>query len=352
LGFLSQALRELTGMANAALDNESTMPVSPIPTFPRQRGKGQTNRRASFVLKMRPKNERGIALVIVLWSVLLLTVIAGNFVFAMRTETLVARNAVSAAQAEAVANGAVHRALYETYKPAANADTWKTDGRERQWERNGAKIRVVMMDESGKIDINAGSDDLLRGLLLSVGVDAEKSEQMLDAILDWRDADTLPRPKGAESEAYRASGLKYEPANVPFDAVEQLQQVLGMPHDIYLRVAPLTTVHSRQPGINTLVAPRAVLMAIPGADPAQVDAYFEQRRQSLADGQTPPPFPAGAAFTSAAINSVINVRAEARMADGAVFVREAVAHRSGEAKRPVAFLAWKEGRPAPAAEVR
>ena len=301
---------------------------------------------------MRCDRERGVALVIVLWAVMLLTVIAGNFVFAMRTETLVARNAVSGAQAEATANGAVHRALYETFKPAANAGTWKADGRERQWEQNGAKIRVVMMDESGKIDINTSSDELLGGLLLSVGVDAEKSARLLDAILDWRDTDALTRPNGAESGAYQAAGLPYEPANAPFDAVEQLQQVLGMSHDIYLRIAPLLTTHSRQPGINTLVAPRGVLMAIPGADPAQVDAYIEQRQQSLASGQTPPPFPAGAAFMSGAVNSVINVHAEARMPDGAVFAREAVARRSGEAKRPVAFLSWKEGRPAPVAEAR
>jgi len=301
---------------------------------------------------MRNNKERGVALVIVLWAVMLLAVIAGNFVFAIRTETLMARNAVSAAQAEAIANGAVHRALYETFKPATDAGVWKADGRERQWEENGVKIRVVMMDEFGKIDINTSSDELLKGLLLSIGADAEKSAQLLDAILDWRDVDSMPRPNGAESDAYRTAGLQHEPANAPFEAVEQLQQVLGMSPDIYSRIAPLISTHSRQPGIDTLVAPRGVLMAIPGADPAQVDAYIEQRKQSLADGQIPPPFPAGAAFTSAAVNSVINVRAEARMPDGVIFVREAVARQSAEAKHPVAFLSWKEGRPAPVTEAQ
>jgi len=301
---------------------------------------------------MRRNREQGVALVVVLWTVMLLTVIAGNFVFAMRTETLVVRNAVSAAQAEAMANGAVYRALYETFKPVADINAWKADGRERQWDKGGAKIKLVMMDESGKIDINTSSDALLKGLLLSIGVDAAKAAQLLDAILDWRDVDSLPRPNGAESEAYHAAGLKYEPANAPFEVVEQLQQVLGMTPDIYLRIAPLITVRSRQPGINPLVAPRGVLMAIPDVDPAQVDDYIAQRNQSLASGQPSPPFPAGAAFSSAALESVIDIRAEARMPDGAVFVREAVASRSGDAKRPIAFLLWKEGRPAPVAEVR
>ena len=301
---------------------------------------------------MRIDKEQGVALVIVLWTVMLLTVIAGNFVFAMRTETSVVQNAVSAAQAEAMANGAVNRALYETFKPALDANTWKADGRERQWEADGATIKVVIMDESGKIDINTSPDALLKGLLLSVGVDAAKAAQLLDAILDWRDVDSLPRPNGAEGDAYRAAGLKYEPANAPFEAVEQLQQVLGMTPDIYLRIAPLVTVQSRQPGINTLVAPREVLMAIPDVDPAQVDAYIAQRNESLAGGQPPPPFAAGAAFMSGAVDSVIDIHAEARMPDGAVFVRDAVARRSGDAKHPYAYLSWKEGRPSPAAMAR
>jgi len=301
---------------------------------------------------MRRSGEQGVALVIVLWTVMLLTVIAGNFVFAMRTETLVVRNMVSAAQAEAMANGAVHRALYETFKPSADVNIWKADGRERQWEKGGAKVKVVMMDESGKIDINTSADALLKGLLLSTGADAVKAAQLLDAILDWRDEDSLPRLNGAESDAYHAASLNYEPANAPFEAVEQLQQVLGMTPDIYLHLAPLITVHSRQPGINALVAPRNVLMSIPDVDIDQVDAYIAQRSQSLESGQTPQPFPAGAAFMSAAVDSVINVRAEARMPDGAIYVREAVARRSGDAQRPVAFLSWKEGRPAPSAEIR
>lgn len=296
--------------------------------------------------------EQGVALVIVLWTVALLTVIAGNFVFAMRTETSATRNAVSVARAEAIANGAVHRALYETFKPPIDANSWKADGRVREWDRDGVKIKVVMMDESGKIDLNMSSDALLKGLLLSVGVDAPRVERLLDAILDWRDVDSLPRPNGAESDAYRAAGLKYEPANAPFEAVEQLQQVLGMSPEIYHRIAPFLTVYSKQPGVNTLVAPRGVLMAIPGVDPSLVDGYIAQRNASLVVGQTPAPFAAGAAFASAATDAVTNVYAEAQMPDGAVFVREAVARRSGEARHPVAFLSWKEGRPVPAVAVQ
>ena len=62
--FLSSAFRDMdsgrtylvnqvspTGMADAAPDNETAMPVSLIPTFPRKRGKGRTNRCAMFHVK-------------------------------------------------------------------------------------------------------------------------------------------------------------------------------------------------------------------------------------------------------------------------------------------------------------
>ena len=301
---------------------------------------------------MAPQRQRGIALIIVLWTLTLLTVIAANFGFAMRTETLAVRNAWAAAQAEAMADGAVHRALYALFQQAGEAEAWQADGSERQWEIDGARIRVVMMDVSGKIDINTSSDALLKGLLLSAGVDEAKAVQLLDAILDWRDVDTLPRAHGAEGEAYRAAGLKYQPANAPFAAVEQLQQVLGMTPDIYSRLAPLITVLSKQSGINPLVAQRGVLLAIPDLNAAQVDAYLEQRQLFLANRQTPPLLPAAAAYTSAPVNTLIDVRAEASLTEGAVFVREAVVSRGGDAQSPIAFLSWKEGRPAPAAEAR
>ena len=76
--------------------------------------------------------------------------------------------------------------------------------------------------------------------------------------IDWRDADDLKRPNGAEEPEYRAAGLDYKPANAPFQAIEELQLVLGMRPDIYRRLAPSITVFSRSPGVN---APLLLMMS-------------------------------------------------------------------------------------------
>src|SRR6478736_3922489 len=157
--------------------------------------------------------QSGIALVLALWLTVLLTVIASGFAFSMRSEALATRNAVSLAQARAIAASAV--------------------------------------DEAAKIDLNAAPDALLRNVLIVTGgLDEPAANALVDAIADWRDPDELRRPNGAELPEYRAAGLKYGPANAPFETVGEAARVLGMTPAVFRRVARVATVYSRQPGIN------------------------------------------------------------------------------------------------------
>ena len=119
---------------------------------------------------------------------------------------------------------------------------------------------------------------------------------MLAAILDWRDADDLKRPNGAEEPDYRAAGKTYKPANAPFDSVGELQRVLGVTPALVARIADSLTVYSRQPGINPATASRDVLLAIPNVTPEAVDAYIALRDDALANKLPVPPFPQAQGF--------------------------------------------------------
>jgi len=291
--------------------------------------------------------QRGIALILVLWVVTLLTVIAGSFVYSARSTALVAGNLVSIAKARALADAGIHRGLYELVKPANDAERWKADGRAHVFNLDDAEIRLVIRDESAKIDLNAANDALLKGLLLSSGLDEEQANQILDAILDWRDADELTRPQGAERDRYEAMGLPYIPANAPFRTVDELQRVIGITPGVYRKLAGALTVFSKLPGINSTLAPRQVLLALPGVTEADVDAYLAQREEMLAAGQAPLPFPQGADFGVGAgvAAQVYNLHSIAKASDGTQFVREAVAKVAQDPKRPFIFLLWQEGRP-------
>lgn len=289
--------------------------------------------------------ERGIALVLVLWVVTLLTVIAGSFVYGARSTALVAGNLVSIATARALADAGIHRGLYELVKPATDAERWQANGRTYAFSLDDAEIRVVIRDESAKIDLNTATDALLKGLLLSAGLDEEQANQILDAILDWRDPDDLSRPQGAERDRYEAAGLPYIPANAPFQAVDELQRVIGVTPDLYRKLAGALTVFSELPGINSTLASRQVLLALPEVTAADVDAYLAQREDMLAAEEAPLPFPQAAGFESGATSQVYNLRSIAKASDGTQFVREAAARLEQDPKRPFIFLLWQEGRP-------
>jgi general secretion pathway protein K len=186
----------------------------------------------------------------------------------------------------------------------------------------------------------------MKSLLLAQGVEDSRAAQLVDAIADWRDNDDLKRPNGAEDADYRAAGLKYGPANGPFEAVADLGRVLGMTSDLYTRLARLVTVYSRQQGVNPQTASRDVLLALPNATPEAVDLFMSQRAAALAARQPVPAFPPAQGFASGAV-PVWRIHAEATMPDGVTFVREAVLRPSADPRRPLVALAWLEAPRAP-----
>jgi general secretion pathway protein K len=296
------------------------------------------------------RRQGGVALILVLWVITLLTVIAGNFSFSMRGEALIARNQLLAAQAREHADAGVQLAWYELMKPPTDPQRWKGDGVVHELMLGDAVVRVTILDEAGKIDLNTASDSLLSGLFKSVGLNDDASAALLDAVLDWRDADSLRRLHGAEEEDYLAAGKNYTPANAPFGTVDELRQVMGMNPELYRKLAPALTVYSKQAGVNTAIAPREVLLAIPGVSAELVKQYLQQRSDALAAGQQAPPF--AFADTYAAVpGAAYSVRSEARMADGTTFVREAVARLGQDPRRPVMVLAWNEGEAAPPGQI-
>ena len=294
-------------------------------------------------MKGPPRRERGIALVLVIWLVTLLLVIAGSFTYAMRTDARASRNAAAIARGDAIARAAVARAVMELFKPVGSPEVWRRDGSRREWDFDGTPVAVWLSDESAKIDINAANQELLKGLFRYAGLAEEDAAKLLDAVLDWRDPDSLKRPFGAEEAEYTQAGLKGLPANFPFQSVEELQLVLGMRPEVYQRIASMITVYSRQPGVNPHLARRSALLAIPGVTPEQVDFYLGERERAREEGRALPVFTAAGPYATYAQATAVTVRAEVRLERGITVRREAVAALTPQfPRRPWTLLAWRE----------
>jgi general secretion pathway protein K len=304
-----------------------------------------SSRRRLQGLGRGPRRQHGIALVLVLWITILLATIAVGMSQDSRTQTLLTRNQLALAKARALADGAVERAMYEHLRPPFPDKVWFPNGAVHGWEEDGARFAVSLAYESGRIDINAAREPFLKGLFYSAaGLKSEEVDRLVDAIMDWKDPDDAKRLHGAEAPEYRAAGRNYVPANANFETIEELQRVLGMTPDIYAKIADLITVHSRQPGIDPAGASRSVLLSIPNITAEVVDTYIQQRELARANNQPAPPLPQAVGYTSIGAAG-FHVNATVRMPDGEIFVREVVVQPTGIPKRPLQYLAWREGVP-------
>lgn len=289
-----------------------------------------------------PARQHGVALVIVLWMLVLLTAVASTLTFSARTAVQAAGNLIALARAEAAADAGIHRAIVELLSHDANPARWQSSGQTYQWEFEEAIVSVSIRDEAAKIDLNSAPPFLLAGLFRAAGAAEQQALTLADAVADWRDPDDLRSLHGAERTDYANAGIPSRPANSPFEAVEELQQVLGMDLDLYRRIRDQVTVYSFQSSVNTAVASRLVLLALPGATTEQVDEFITRRSFMLERGLPVPPFQLVPAMKT---TSLYSIQAVAVLEDNMKFACEAVVRLTGNPKRPFIILAWHAARP-------
>lgn len=310
-----------------------------------------------------PERERGIALLIVLWALVLLSLLATAFGTNARTEVYLARNLVESAQAEALADAGIHRAIAGLAKEPREGG-FRGDGRMYSWHSSGGEVRFSIRDEGGKIDLNQAPEALLRELFIVLGVDAKRSIALADAIVDFRDEDSTKRPSGAEARDYEAARVPYGPKNGPFEVVDELTYVLGMTSDLYRKAAPfLTTRGEQEPHAYTATPEVRAAMAAAkagsraGRSSRNPGISGEERNGPVlsptsraptrmlgtdADDSMTGDGEGGAASHDRSGVPVFTIHAEGQTAGGTVFARDAVVDLSGDEDKPFAVQAWRQ----------
>ena len=218
--------------------------------------------------------QRGIALVVVLWIVTLLALQVSIFNLTVRDAAALAGNELVAARGEALAAAGVEMAAARLMELELGR-RWQGNGSPRTVALGGARLRITILDEASRLDLNEASDELLASMLRPYAPSQATLAQWVDRILDWRDPDTERRPQGAEDIDYRRAGVGYGPRNGPFLDVSELSRVLGIPASVPEGLARYLTVYSGEGKINPLLASREVLLLLPGADPVEIDRAMQ-----------------------------------------------------------------------------
>jgi type II secretory pathway component PulK len=126
-------------------------------------------------------------------------------------------------------------------------------------------------------NINELTEDELRNFLsIGLRLDYALADNLTQHILDWRDADDLPRINGGEREEYIKANMPVIPANRPFSSTDELRHVLFMTPEVFAQMRPFITVVGNG-RINVNSAGEEVLMTLPGITPAVAQQLVRMR---------------------------------------------------------------------------
>lgn len=183
------------------------------------------------------RRSGGFALIIVLWTLVLIAFIFAQLTSSGRTEIRIAGNLVANAQAEAALDGAVFQTIFNL-SDASPERRWPLDGTARELAVGDSRVSVRIEDEAARINPNLASPALLEALLGAAGLDRESAQRLVAAIREWIGAPLAVRPKDAVSADYRAAGLDYEPPGAPLETIGELGRVLGMTPAVLAAIRP------------------------------------------------------------------------------------------------------------------
>ena len=291
----------------------------------------------------RINSQQGIALVLVLWVLLLLTIITGSFALMARMDRLEAHALLSGTQARLSAESAINLAVLALRDPD-DETRMLADGRLYETEIDGVLLEVSATDERGKVDINATDELTLANLFTGHGMELEDAELLAAAVMDWRDEDELERVNGAEEDAYLAAGLEMGPANRSFMMTEELLQVIGMEYELYRLLEPGITVFSRVAEPDPAFAPVEALMALPDITYDEAVNFVQERNSQLPGESLGTELPNGVVVMEQGRGVTYSIKVRATMPNGVWEQLQATIRLGGNRSgNPYRVLRWREG---------
>jgi len=290
------------------------------------------------------RRDCGAALMLVLWLLVLLTALVVAFALSARVEGLQGRSVRHATVGRYLGEAGVEVAALHLASNDSNL-RWVPDGRDYDFEFERQKVSVRVRDEGAKVDLNAADMLLLGKLLEQVGADKVQADRIAAAIIDWRDPDDLlASDLGAEDREYEAAGLPYGARDRPFETLSELQQVLGMDHDLYRKLAPHITVFTGQARPDPGFASPLVLAAM-GYSPVDID-QIQSLRQSWQPSLPPPALPGGVTLAPQG-SGTYDISSRTTRSDGSTVEVTAIVRigASGVFGKLYLPLSWRVGDP-------
>jgi len=248
------------------------------------------------------RSNRAVAMVVVLWVIVVLSLLIGGFAFTMHVETQVTSFSRKELKADALARSGVEVARLQLLVHDKTPAETDFDALNQRWALNqdayldqplgDGKLNVTVTDEQSRLPINQLTQEQLRRLAHLLDLDMAEADTVADSILDWIDGDDLHRLNGAETDYYNNLPIPYHAKNGPLDRIEELLLIQGVTPTLY-NARPATKKLPARPGlkdilttapgegrINVNTATPFVLQVMLGMDAPQAAAVIETRNGS------------------------------------------------------------------------
>ena len=238
---------------------------------------------------MTRDKRRGVILVTVLWSIVLLSTLAMAASVTFRGFAGI----VTVDRDRLKAEGLLAAGLEVAAGLASSADKIPLYDVESTVTLSSGAVRLRLDDEGGRIDLGKAPVEVLAALFDSIKV--PNPDAVAQRIVEWRTLDPAAAPAAAPaaSNAANARNIANAPptaadpakaaAPAPESAITSVADLRLLPEirpEWVAAIAPLATVFGNET-VNPLTAPPAVLAALPGIDRRRIAAFLEARRRPM-----------------------------------------------------------------------
>lgn len=263
---------------------------------------------ALFTVHYSVSSEKGVALMMVLWVLVLLSIISLNYFNSNRWNTAGTRNLKEETLSYYMAMSGYQEAVNyilsdkdKTFDFMDNEGNFWTDIDDKTQPVTGLRttedgeIDIKIIDENAKININFADALRLTKVFSWAGIPDDAITEINDSILDWKDPDSEHHLSGAEDEYYEGLADPYITKNLLFDIPEELVLIKGMQPEYFKNngdgkslLSLITTFGGNSININTV---SREVMQILGFNDDEIEAVMKQRtRESGGFRFIPPEF--------------------------------------------------------------
>ena len=265
--------------------------------------------------------NRGIALLLVLWGVTLIAVLVAGLARTAGFEIRRSANMMSAASARAALDSGFAAGVAGLL--AADPDQrWRADGTPYRVDLDGARFRITLHAENGRIDLNNARLDVLKRFL----------------------ADRLGDELAARVVAQGRTLLGVDRAGFrPMLSVVEMAGVPGIDARTYAALAEDATVYNRSGLLDWRTADAATLALLPGMTRDAMARLLASRQES---NYTPDPdlfrILAAAGPSSLSVeNQAYTMRLSVQMSNRAEATAEVVFRITNNGASPYRILEWR-----------